>query len=108
MTRATFGRIVATLGLGLILGAAAAPTTARQDPGPAPSLPYSQDIYENHYGTQVAPREPAVPPVIRVLRVDDNAIEYLQLGAGLLAGAVLAGVGMALAARRTHPGFRAA
>lgn len=39
------------------------------------------------------------PPIVRV---DNSAIEYLQLGGGLLAGIALAGAGMAVASRRGH------
>lgn len=44
--------------------------------------------------------DPAGAP--RVVRIDNNAIEYLQLGGGLLAGIALAGAGMAVASRRGH------
>ena len=41
-------------------------------------------------------------PRSQVVRVDDNAVEYLQLGAGVLAGIGLAGAGLAAASRRSH------
>jgi hypothetical protein len=105
MKKSILGRGVAVLGLGLVLGATVAlPADARQDPGPKPTvtLPYSQDVYERHYGTQVAPGTPPDRPITRVLRVDDNALEYLQLGAGVLAGIALAGAGAAVVSMRTH------
>ena len=41
-------------------------------------------------------------PSIVFRPIDDNAIEVLQLGAGILAGVALAGAGMAVASRRRH------
>jgi hypothetical protein len=41
-------------------------------------------------------------PRSQVVRVDDNAVEVLQLGAGLLAGFALAGAGAAAFSRRSH------
>jgi hypothetical protein len=46
-----------------------------------------------------------MPPVVRV---DDNALEYLQIGGGLLAGMALAGAGAALVSRRNHAHVRPA
>jgi hypothetical protein len=105
MKKSILGRAVAVLGLGLVLGATVAlPADARQDPGPTPTvtLPYSQDVYERHYGTQVEPATPAYRPITRIVRVDDNEMEVLQLAAGVLAGIALAGTGAAVASRRTH------
>jgi hypothetical protein len=51
-------------------------------------LPYSQELYEMHYlGIPVDPS----PPVVARMLVGDNAVEPLQLGAGL-----------AVASRRCH------
>jgi hypothetical protein len=105
MTHIDGRRVAAGLGLALVLGATvAAPASAKQDPGPRPTvtLPYSQDVYENHYGTQVAPPVPPAQPRIQLRRIDDNAVEYVQLGGGVLAGIALAGAGMAMASRRSH------
>lgn len=102
MTTTTTRRGLAALALGLALSATATTTaSARQDPGPAPSLPYSQHAYENHY-LSPTPTGEAVAPVPRVVRLDDDAIEYVQLGGGLLAGLAIAGAGMALVSRRAH------
>ncbi len=47
-----------------------------------------------------------VPPSTRIVEVkipyDDNALEPVQLGGGILAGMALAGAGMAVASRRQH------
>jgi hypothetical protein len=65
----------------------AAPAAAQPDPGtggrdfPVSSAP--------------GPQSP-LPPV------DDDALELLQVGAGLLAGVALAGAGAALVSRRHH------
>jgi hypothetical protein len=86
------------VGLALAGPAAARPDSGMRDVGTsAPTLPYSQEAYENHY---LPPSPEPASPV--VLRVDDNAIEVVQLGAGLLAGVALAGVGVAVSSRRTH------
>lgn len=62
-------------------------------------LPYSQELYEMHYlGIPVDPS----PPVVARMLVGDNAVEPLQLGAGVLAGVALAGAGLAVASRRRH------
>ena len=41
------------------------------------------------------------PPSTRVF-LDDNAIEWIQVGGGVLAGIALAGAGAALGSRRHH------
>ena len=66
--------------------------TARADE----SGQHSQGQYECHYLNKcsAAPRE--VPPP------GGGAVEYLQLGAGVLAGLGLGGAGMAAASRRRH------
>ncbi|HEY7722340.1 MAG TPA: hypothetical protein VIB11_10920 [Pedococcus sp.] len=80
---------------GLIALSLAGPAAARPDPGtggphewPAWSQPYQ--------GGQGSASTTAF------VAVDDNAVELLQLGAGLLAGVALAGAGMAVASRRHH------
>ena len=45
--------------------------------------------------------EPADSTATRVLKVDDDAVEVLQLGVGMLVGVALAGAGM-VASRRGH------
>ena len=102
MTSTTLRRSLATLGVGLALGvSAAAPVSARQEPGPRPSLPYGQEVYENHY-LPSPPSEPQVQPVARFVQIDDGAVEYVQVGAGALAGVALFGAGLAVASRRSH------
>jgi hypothetical protein len=93
----------------VLLGVAlAAPAAARSDSGsgdvgtPASGLPYSQDVYENHYLSPLPEPAPPVAGPSNYRFVDDNAIEVLQLGAGILAGAALAGAGAAAFSRRSH------
>lgn len=50
--------------------------------------------------------EPAAPPT--VVRVEDDTIEYLQVGAGVLAGILLAGVGGVVISRRHDSGLKPA
>jgi hypothetical protein len=45
---------------------------------------------------------PTVTPMTQVLKIDDNAVEYLQLGAGVAAGLAFGGAGMLLVSRRAH------
>jgi hypothetical protein len=73
----------------LIALLAAAPAAARQDPGTG-----GRDFGP---GDRVSSPTPA-----GTLVVDDDAVEYLQVGAGLLAGIALAGAGAALVSRRNH------
>ena len=40
-----------------------------------------------------------------VVRIENDTIEYLQVGAGVLAGAALVGAGVAIASRRNHRGL---
>ena len=68
-------------------------------PGPTVSLSHSQEAYECHYLGKCAG---SGSPGTQVLRFDDNALEYVQLGAGVLAGIALTGAGMAAASRRGH------
>jgi hypothetical protein len=79
---------------GLIALSLAGPSSARPDPGTGGSqeLRCTTGCYEG--GTSGG--EPTQYVVL-----DDNAVEFLQLGAGLLAGIALAG-GVAVASRRNH------
>lgn len=83
---------------GLIALSMAGPASAREVPGNGDWADQhcSVSCYEGSNTTG------AGTPVTEVFRVDDNAIELLQLGAGLLAGVALAGAGMAVASRRSH------
>ncbi len=82
---------------GLLALSMAGPASARQDPGTG-SLK-EQRCTTSCYtpsagggGGTVTTNGPT----------DDNAIEVLQLGAGILAGVALAGAGAVVASRRTH------
>jgi hypothetical protein len=82
---------------GLIALSLAGPASARQDPSTGELPRCTTGCFEG--GT--APG--------RTQFIDDNAVEYLQLGAGVLAGIALAGAGAAVASRRPHhPRFHAA
>ncbi|HEX5428321.1 MAG TPA: hypothetical protein VFX00_08340 [Pedococcus sp.] len=99
----TFRRGAAALGsAGLIALSLAGPAAARQVPGTGSQqeLGCTTGCYQGGTVSGGSPR-----PIPR----DDNALEYLQLGGGVLAGIALAGAGMAVATRRTHhPRFHAA
>ncbi len=75
-------RSASALGVSAVLAAVlAAPASARQDDG---RLEYRGQ----NLGTPTF--------------VDDNAVEYLQIGAGFLAGAALIGAGAMVASRQRH------
>ena len=88
----TFRRSSAALGAaGILALSLAGPASARPDPS-------TGDLTRCTTGCFQGPEES-----LSVLRsIDDNAIEYLQLGGGVLAGIALAGAGMALASHRSH------
>lgn len=97
-SKAAVQRVAATIGAAAVLGlASTGPANARQDPGEPIqehfrtniTMPYDQGVYERHYGTTSG--TPDVTPVTRILRVDDNALEYFQIGLGALGGLALAG-----------------
>ncbi len=48
---------------------------------------------------------PAEQPTTRIVFRDNDAVEYLQVGAGVLAGIVLAGAAAAVISRRNHRGL---
>lgn len=81
---------------GLIALTMAAPASAGQDPGTG-SLKEQHCTTDCYQGPDagVSPGNPFPSP-------DDNTIEVLQLGAGILAGLALAGAGVAVASRRSH------
>ena len=92
-------RSAAILGAtGLIALSMAGPATARQVPGDGDWA--DQHCSVNCYEGGTTGR--AGTSSTQVFKVDDNAVEYLQLGAGLLAGIALAGAGMAATSRRSH------
>lgn len=85
----TLRRSLCAAGAAAALGlSVAGPASARFEPGEPVGTPRS--------GTTVT-RTIGVP-------IDDNALELVQLGGGVLAGIALAGAGMALASRRHHAG----
>jgi hypothetical protein len=81
---------------GLVALSMAGPASARQVPG-------NGDWADQHCSTScyvggttgVSQRTPSIG-------IDDNGVEVLQLGAGLLAGLALAGAGAAAFSRRNH------
>ena len=75
----------------------AGPASARQDPGTGGAHEWTQWSTPYEGGTPAGGGSS-----VTFRPIDDNAIEVLQLGAGILAGVALAGAGMAMASRRTH------
>ena len=80
----TSGLLATTALAGILL---AAPAEARPDPGTGGTDP-----------VVVVPGPQPGPGST----IDDDAVEYLQLGAGVIAGVALAGAGAALVSRRHH------
>ena len=124
-------RSAAALGATALLATVlAAPALASQDPGPDGSgttsqFPYGLDRTQREggntngidrnrqlggftYSTEVStlPQSPAAQePSTRIVFRDNDAVEYLQVGAGVLAGIVLAGAAAAVISRRNHRGL---
>jgi hypothetical protein len=93
-SNSTFRRSSAAVGAaGILALTLAGPASARVDPG-AGELPRCTSACFEGGTTET--------PITQVLRVDDNAVDFLQLGGGVLAGIALAGAGMAVASRRNH------
>jgi hypothetical protein len=93
----TLRRSAALLGAtGLLALSMAGPASARQAPGNGDWA--DQHCSTNCYmgGTTGGTQRTLPNPI------DDNGVEVLQLGAGLLAGLALAGAGAAAFSRRTH------
>lgn len=84
---------------GLIALSLAGPASAKPDPGTG-NLPKADCMSSSCYEGTPAGDSPRIVTVFR--NIDDNGVEVLQLGAGVLAGVALAGAGMALASRRAH------
>jgi hypothetical protein len=92
----TFHRAAATVAAtGLIALSLAGPAAARPDPGTG-----SQQELRCKAGCYIGGDTPSGS--VSVPRLDDNGVEYVQLGAGLLAGLALAGAGAAVVSRRSH------
>ena len=126
-------RTASALGATALLGMAlAAPAMAAQDPGDgapavsttssqfpngldrqrregnAPAVDRQRQVGGFTYSTEVStlPQQATKPqsgPTI-VIR-DNDPIEYIQVGAGMLAGFVLAGAAAAVVSRRSHRGL---
>ncbi|KRE58791.1 hypothetical protein [Phycicoccus sp. Soil748] len=82
---------------GLVALSMAGPASARPDPG-------SGSPGEQHCTTSCfeGGTVGGSSGVGTVLTVNDNGVQVLQIGAGLLAGVALAGAGMAVVSRRSH------
>lgn len=87
---------------GLMILALAAPAAARPDPGTGGLHERTTTAQEDRQctGSAAGTGTGTVMEVFRV--VDDNAMEYFQIGAGTLAGLALAGAGAMLVSRRNH------
>ena len=83
-----------------------APAHARPDPGPAATHPVTDSArFDNDRNTWSLPDPPAAQPGPAVTRfVDDDAVEYVQIGLGALAGIALFGAAAAAvsASHRRH------
>jgi hypothetical protein len=82
---------------GLVALSMAGPASARPDPGSG--SPGEQHCTSSCYEGGTIGGSSGVGTV---LTVDDNGVQVLQIGAGLLAGVALAGAGMAVISRRSH------
>jgi hypothetical protein len=86
-----------------VLGATGLIALSMAGQASARDLPGNGDWADQHCSTScyeggtLLNTNPAPAP-----RVDGGAVEYVQLGAGLLAGIALAGAGAAAFSRRTH------
>jgi hypothetical protein len=126
-------RIASALGATALLGMAlAAPAMAAQDPGDgAPSVSTTTSQFPTgldrqrregtaptlHRGGQVGgftystelstlPQQATKPQSAPTIVIRDNdAVEYIQVGAGMLAGFALAGAAAAVVSRRNHRGL---
>ena len=88
---------------GLLALSLAGPAMARQDPGGGAPEPPSQRSSACHYLNQCDASGGAVPRTQpRTIAIDDNALEYLQLGAGVMTGLALGGAGVLLVRRHGH------
>jgi hypothetical protein len=123
MARITIRRGASALGASALIGLAlAGPASARLDPGDRTPVSSGSSVtagdvrhhdtvasqglsnaqllrLEKQYGHTMKPEAPR--PSVKIITVDSNAIEYLQVGAGALAGMALAGAG-ALVLSQAH------
>jgi hypothetical protein len=79
---------------GVLAFSVVGPASARPDPGNGSQQEWSCQTGCYEGGT--------TPGATNTITVDDNAIEMLQLGGGVLAGIALAGAGVAFVSRRSH------
>jgi len=79
---------------GVLALAVVGPAAARPDPGPGDIPRCTTGCFAGQDGHSLN-----LPPATQVV---EGGVQVVQLGAGVLAGVVLAGAGMAVAARRTH------
>jgi hypothetical protein len=103
MGRITIRRGASVFGASALIGLAlAGPATAKPMPGPNASpgtvthgqeyiSPDQQRAYESHYGPSSGSGVTAPTPVVKTITTDDGALDFLQIGAGALAGFALAG-----------------
>lgn len=79
---------------GILAFSVAGPASARPDPGNGSQSEWSCQARCHEGGT--------TPAGTSTVTLDDDALELLQLGGGVLAGLALAGAGAAVISRRSH------
>ena len=85
-----------------ILGATGLITLSLAGPASAREVPGNGDWADQHCSVSCYEGPDPAGSSTQVIRIDDNAVEVMQLGAGLLAGVALAGAGAAAFSRRSH------
>jgi hypothetical protein len=94
-SRAARRTSLATIGAAALVGLAmAGPASARPDDGE--KAPQRTNLVVSE------PRTPQPKPVTRTIRIDDNALEALQIGLGALGGLALAGAAAGTVSVRRH------
>lgn len=91
---------------GLLALSLTGPASARPDPGGGTPQQQTQESSRCHYLGECAGTGSTDPsPTARIIAIDDNALELLQVGAGLMTGLALGGAGVVLVRRRSqaHP-----
>ena len=81
---------------------------SRREGGSTNGIDRNRQLGGFTYSTEVStlPQQPAAQePSTRIVFRDNDAVEYLQVGAGVLAGIVLAGAAAAVISRRNHRGL---
>jgi hypothetical protein len=76
---------------------------ARNDIGQGPAVDVGRVLNDVDTPLPASPAEPRPVSDQSVIRVDDNAIEVLQVGLGVLAGAAVTAAGVAAMRRRHAP-----